>query len=97
MVTGCAARKDSSQYSWCCRLPRRWAKAGWKARADRVILAAVGGEDYKLSPNTLHPTLQLAPGETKTLWLIRPYRVYESMMPELRQRDWAQEFARRRW
>jgi len=67
--------------------------AGWKARADRVILAAVGGEDYKLSPNTLHPVLQLAPGETKTLWIIRPYRVYESMLPELRQRDWAQEFA----
>lgn len=67
--------------------------AGWMARADRVLLAGLGGEEYKISTNALHPTLTLQPGETKTLWLIRPYRVYESMLPELRRRDWAQEFS----
>jgi hypothetical protein len=67
--------------------------AGWMARADRVIVAGLGGEDYPLASNTLAPTVQLPPGATKTIWFIRPYRVYESMLPELRRRDWAGEFA----
>ncbi|MBX3750880.1 MAG: hypothetical protein KF897_12395 [Opitutaceae bacterium] len=66
--------------------------AGWMARADRVIIAALGGEEYPLSANTLAPTVTLAPGETKVVWFIRPYRVYESMLPELRRRDWAAAF-----
>lgn len=67
--------------------------AGWMARADRVIVAALGGEEYPTATNTLAPTVQLAPGATKVIWFVRPYRVYESMLPELRRRDWAQEFA----
>jgi len=67
--------------------------AGWMARADRVLIAAVGADDYPVTPNLLHPTVRLAPGETRTLWIIRPYRVYETMLPELRRRDWAGEFA----
>jgi len=73
--------------------------AGWKARADRVLVAALGGEDYPLSPNTLAPVVRLQPGESKVIWVVRPYRVYESMLPELRVRDWAAEFeeARAGW
>ena len=67
--------------------------AGWMARADRVIIAGLGGDDYPLAANTLTPTVQLAPGQTKIIWFVRPYRVYESMLPELRRRDWAAEFA----
>lgn len=67
--------------------------AGWMARADRVLVAALGGEEYPLAANLLAPTLSLAPGESRTIWFIRPYRVYESMLPELRSRDWAAEFA----
>jgi len=67
--------------------------AGWMARADRVLIAAVGADDYPVAPNLLHPTVRLAPGETRVIWIVRPYRVYESMLPELRRRDWAQEFA----
>ncbi len=67
--------------------------AGWLARADRVLIAAVGADDYPVEPNLLHPTVRLAPGETRVIWIVRPYRVYESMLPELRRRDWAQEFA----
>ncbi len=63
------------------------------ARADRVLIAALGGEEYPLSANILAPTVQLAPGETKEIWFVRPYRVYESMLPELRRRDWPAEFA----
>lgn len=67
--------------------------AGWMARADRVIVAALGGEEYPLSATTLAPTVTLAPGATKVVWFIRPYRVYESMLPELRRRDWPAAFA----
>ena len=67
--------------------------AGWMARADRVLIAGLGGENYSTAANAFTPSLHLAPGETKTLWFVRPYRVYESMLPELRRRDWAQEFA----
>ncbi|HTO04808.1 MAG TPA: hypothetical protein VL069_13945, partial [Opitutus sp.] len=67
--------------------------AGWMARADRVLIAALGGEEYPLSANILAPTVQLAPGETKVIWFVRPYRAYESMLPELRRRDWPAEFA----
>ncbi|HNC23569.1 MAG TPA: hypothetical protein PLU52_05120 [Opitutaceae bacterium] len=68
--------------------------AGWMARADRVIVAALGGDEYPLSDNALRPTVRLRPGETRVLWLVRPYEVYESMLPELRRRDWAAEFDR---
>jgi hypothetical protein len=73
--------------------------AGWMARADRVIIAGLGADDYPVSTNALHPVVTLRPGESKVLWLIRPYRIYESMLPELRRRDWSQEFtdAKENW
>jgi hypothetical protein len=67
--------------------------AGWMARADRVIVAGLGGEEYPLAANILAPTVNLQPGETKVIWFVRPYRVYETMLPELRRRDWPAEFA----
>ncbi len=67
--------------------------AGWMARADRVLVAALGGDSYPLAANVLAPTVELPPGGTRVIWFVRPYRVYESMLPELRQRDWAGEFA----
>lgn len=70
--------------------------AGWKARADRVLVAALGGDEYPRSQNTLAPVVRLQPGENKVIWVVRPYRVYESMLPELRIRDWAREFAEAR-
>ncbi len=70
--------------------------AGWKARADRVLVAALGGEEYPRAQNTLAPTVRLGPGETKVIWLVRPYRMYESMLPELRIRDWSGEFSEAR-
>ena len=67
--------------------------AGWNDRTDRVIVTGLGGEDYPVSANTVYPAVVLRPGETKTLWVIRPYRAYQSMLPELRARDWPREFA----
>ncbi len=67
--------------------------AGWMARADRVIIAGFGGEKYRGGDNTVYPEVTLGPGETKVLWIIRPYEAYPSMLPEIRSRDWAGEFA----
>lgn len=66
--------------------------AGWMARADRVLVGAVGGDEYPLAANVLSPTVNLRPGESRVIWFVRPYRIYESMLPELRSRDWAAEF-----
>jgi len=67
--------------------------AGWMARADRVLVTALGADEYPQSANRLNPAVTLAPGETKVIWLVRPYCVYETMLPELRRRDWAREFS----
>jgi hypothetical protein len=67
--------------------------AGWTDRADRVVVTALGGEDYKVAVNTVHPLVDLKPGETKTVWLIHPLRVNQSALPEVRARDWPREFA----
>jgi hypothetical protein len=34
----------------------------------------------------------LAPGESQSAWLVRPYRAYEADLPSLRAHDWAREF-----
>ena len=73
--------------------PRDVLLAGWMDRSDRVIIAALGGETYAGGDDALLPALTLHPGETKVVWLIRPYQAYSGMLPELRERDWAAEFA----
>jgi hypothetical protein len=72
--------------------PRDVLLAGWMDRADRVIIAGVGAEEYAGGDNTLYPAVTLRPGETKVVWLVRPYLAYQSMLPELRRRDWSGEF-----
>jgi len=73
--------------------PRDVLLAGWKDRADRVIIAGLGAESFGGGDDTVYPAVTLHPGETKVIWLIRPYQAYRSMLPELRRRDWADEFA----
>lgn len=67
--------------------------AGWRDRADRVLLLGLGGDAYPLvQMNHLVPAWTLAAGERKSAWLIRPYQAYEADLPALRARDWAAEF-----
>jgi len=72
--------------------PRDVLIAGWKDRTDRVLIFGTGAPEYAGFENTLYPAVTLAPGETRVLWLVRPYEAYLSMLPELRRRDWAAEF-----
>jgi len=70
--------------------------AGWNERADRVLVLGLGADYWSTrkdgrSPDakTLFMGWNLAPGQTRTAWLVRPYRAYAADLPALRGRDWA--------
>ncbi len=66
--------------------------AGWGERADRVIVFGTGAQTYTISnATTLNPTWELAPGEAKTAWIVRPYRANAADLPALRAKDWQVE------
>jgi len=67
--------------------------AGWMERADRVLLVALGGDEYPVPGATaLCPSWDLRPGEKREAWLVRPYHAYQPMLPELRKKNWKAEF-----
>ena len=73
---------------------------GWQERADRILVLAVGAaETPVLAATTLCMVWNLAPGEKRTAWLVRPYQAYQSILPMLRCKDWSLEFeaASRAW
>ncbi|MCY3021313.1 MAG: hypothetical protein NTW87_20045, partial [Planctomycetota bacterium] len=99
-----------------CHVPGGWAgllpawvdpawdrdnlQAGWKERADRVLVMVLGGGEYEIqNMNTTAPAWRLKPKESRVAWLIRPYRAYAADLPALRQKDWQAEFesAREVW
>ncbi len=90
--------------------PARWVGdnlvAGWAERADRVLVLGVGADAYSLrddgfapGPRTMILVWDVPPGESRTGWVVRPYRAYAEDLDSLRGRDWAQEQreARREW
>ena len=74
--------------------------AGWNDRADRVLVLGIGAETYSLQPDHRAPgpkamvlVWNVGAGETRTGWLVRPYRAYADELPKLRQCDWSREVA----
>jgi hypothetical protein len=66
--------------------------AGWLERADRILLFAVGADETTVpAPTAFNLAWELAPGETRVAWLVRPYKAYQSLLPVLRRVDWARE------
>jgi len=66
--------------------------AGWGARADRIIVLAPGADGYSIKGAViLCPEWDVAPGQTRTGWLIRPYEAYAASLDALRARDWEKE------
>ena len=83
--------------------PSRWPGdnlvAGWNERADRLLVLGIGADAYSLQPDGRAPgpksmalVWTLKPGETRSGWVVRPYRAYAAELPALRKRDWSQEF-----
>ncbi len=67
--------------------------AGWLERADRILIFAVGADETTApGPTAFALAWELAPGEARVAWLVRPYRAYQSLLPVLRRTDWAREF-----
>jgi tetratricopeptide (TPR) repeat protein len=67
--------------------------AGWAERADRIIVFQIGGDTQPvIGPTSLTMSWEIAPGETRQAWIIRPYRAYHSSLPVLRRKDWQTEF-----
>ncbi len=62
-------------------------------RADRVLLFGVGAASYPRERMKIVPGWDLAPGEQRTGYLVRPYEAYQNQLAALRRRDWAGEFA----
>jgi len=68
-------------------------QAGWQDRADRVIVLGLGADATPvIAPTTLRQSCTVTAGETRTLWLIRPYRAVAADLPILRTQDWAAAF-----
>ncbi len=68
--------------------------AGWGARADRIIVLAPGADHYSIKGAvTVCPEWDVAPGQTRVGWLIRPYEAYAAELDALRARDWEEEVA----
>ncbi len=66
--------------------------AAQQERADRVLLFVAGSP--VITPGRLTTALEwnLAPGETATGWIVRPYSAYQSDLPALRKQAWPAEF-----
>ncbi len=62
-------------------------------RADRVLMFSVGAGSYPTERMKITPTWMLAPGETRTGWIVRPYEAYQEDLAAWRQRSWPGEFA----
>jgi hypothetical protein len=62
-------------------------------RADRVLMLSAGAASYPTDRMKTTLAWPLAPGETRTGWIVRPYEAYQENLPALRVRDWAREFA----
>ena len=69
--------------------------AGWNAPADQVLILGVGADAYPLDPEMttqLNMDWQLAPHETRTGYLVRPYDKFARDLTQMRQTDWQSRF-----
>jgi hypothetical protein len=74
--------------------------AGWHARADQVVILGIGADEYPVAAAAvLTMKWNLKPGETRTAWLMRPYKSYDGDVAALRKKNWGSEFegAEKEW
>jgi hypothetical protein len=64
--------------------------AGWVDQADRILVLGCGADAYPaIGPTSVCMTWRIPAGETRTAWVIRPYRAYGEDINGLRATDWA--------
>jgi hypothetical protein len=67
--------------------------AGQAERPDRVLLFGVGAAGFPVGKSTMTMEWTLQPGEVRDAWIVRPYAAYEEDLPQLRKKNWSEEFA----
>jgi len=69
-------------------------QVGQGDRADRIMILGLDADDYPRfgEERTMFLTWNVAPGQERTSWLVRPYKAYEDDLPTLRSNDWESEF-----
>ncbi len=76
-------------------LPTDHLLAGWNGPADQVLILGLGADEYPLDPKMvtqLNMDWSLAPHETRTGYLIRPYDKFARDLDSMRQVDWGARF-----
>ncbi len=76
--------------------------AGWLAPADKVLILGTGADSYPINPANvcqMNMDWNVAPGETRNGWVIRPYNSFHRDLDVLRKTDWQAQFeeGRRVW
>ena len=67
--------------------------AGWVDQADRILILGCGADAYPaIGPTSVCMTWNIPAGETRTAWVVRPYRAYGDDVNGLRATDWAAEY-----
>ncbi|HEY3342389.1 MAG TPA: hypothetical protein VGK81_10235, partial [Anaerolineae bacterium] len=67
--------------------------AGWLDRADRILVLGCGADTYPvIGATAVCMEWDIPAGETRTAWVVRPYRAYSEDADGLRSRDWAEEY-----
>ena len=68
-------------------------------RADRILLLGVGAASFPVGRMTTTLEWDVAPGQTRQGWMVRPYAAFQEDLPKLRQWNWEREFgsARKEW
>ena len=100
-VVACDSANWGENRAWVD--PSHWTGdyllAGWLDRADRVLVAGLGAEQYSLAsdgrppgPRSMLLVWNIPPGEKRSGWLVRPYGAYLSDLDALRKTDWAGQF-----
>lgn len=94
--SGWVAHNPAWMQAW--RNPAALLACQWD-RPDRVLMFATGGTDYPTERMSMTLRWKLAPGETKTGWIVRPHRAFEADLPALQKKDWTAELeaAKREW
>ena len=67
--------------------------AGWLDQADRILVLGCGADAYPaIGATSICMVWDVPAGETRTAWVVRPYRAYGEDAIDLRSCDWAAEY-----
>ncbi|BBI31948.1 hypothetical protein [Cohnella abietis] len=92
LFCGLDGAMSASNPNWVNRNePSDLILAGWRERADRILVFGVGNYTSETKAASFRLTWQLKPGESAEAYVIRPYKAYRDDFESLRLVNWEQE------